>query len=327
MIIVTGGAGFIGSALVWGFNEKGFDDLLIVDHLESDNKWKNLVKRSFQMHLGIDKLLPWLQVEANKRRVEAIFHIGACSSTVERDMDFLLANNVDYTMQLFRYCANHQIPLIYASSAATYGMGEHGFADDPIHLPKLRPINPYGYSKQLVDRWVLESAHKPFFWCGLKFFNVYGPGEYHKKEMMSLVAKAYPQVQSTGRMKLFQSHKEGIADGQQKRDFIYIKDVVKIMLHIWEHHKTLPSGIYNVGTGKAQSFFELGQAMFKAMDRKAEFDFVPMPQDIRSQYQYFTEAKTERLRNDLKYMHPMHSVETGVGDYVRNYLSQEDCYL
>lgn len=327
MIIVTGGAGFIASALIWGLNEKGIQNILIVDNVESSDKWKNLVKRKFHSIIAIDKLFPWLENSENLKQVECIFHIGACSSTTERDMDYLLSNNTDYTVNLFKICQKNKIPFIYASSAATYGNGEAGFSDEHGTLKNLRPINPYGYSKQLADETILASPNPSSFWCGLKYFNVYGPNEYHKNEMRSLVAKAYPQVRHTGVMRLFKSYKAGIKDGEQKRDFIYIKDVVKIMLHIYENHKTLTSGIYNLGTGTARSFLNLGEALFKALSLPQNFEFIPMPEDIRGQYQYFTEAKMDRLRNNLKYKDAMTSLEDGVQDYVHNYLSKEDPYL
>jgi len=331
MIVVTGGAGFIGSALIWGLNEKGIDRILIVDNVETTDKWKNLVKRKFQSLIAIEKFSKWLEDPANLKQVECIFHMGACSSTTERDMDFLLRNNVDYTVHLFNVCKKHKIPFIYASSAATYGVGNEGFSDAHDKIDTLRPINPYGYSKQLADRWILEAAKEGEnpFWCGLKFFNVYGPNEYHKEEMRSLVAKAYPQVQSTGVMRLFKSYKQGIKDGDQSRDFIYIKDIVKMMLHVFEQYKYLPnaSGIYNFGTGTARSFLNLGESLFHALSLPPRFEFIPMPEDIRDQYQYFTEAKMDKFTKNFKYTNTMTSLEDGVADYVRNYLSSGDPYL
>ena len=327
MIVVTGGAGFIGSALVWGLNQKGMDHILVVDDLGNFDKWKNLVKRKFHIILGIEKFLFWLDDPNNGDKIECNFHMGACSSTTERDMDFLLRNNTDYTIRLFKFCKERKIPFIYASSAATYGSGEKGFSDEHAGLESLQAINPYGYSKQLADRAILSLASEANYWYGLKFFNVYGPGEYHKEDMRSLVAKAFPNVRETGSMRLFKSYKSGIADGDQKRDFIYIKDVVKIMIHIFERHKDLTSGIYNVGTGKARSFRNLGEALFQALSLKPEIHYIPMPEDIRNQYQYFTEADVSRLRNQLHYKEDMTSLEEGVRDYVQNYLMKEDPYL
>lgn len=328
MIIVTGGAGFIGSALVWGLNERGINDIVIVDDVESDHKWKNLVKRTFHTILPIDGLFPWLQKEENLERVSCIFHMGACSSTTERNMDYLLRNNTDYTVDLYRICEEKNIPFIYASSAATYGDGDQGFSDEHDVVKSLRPINPYGYSKQLADKAILAKDPRGYnFWCALKFFNVYGPNEYHKKEMRSLVAKACPQVEETKQMRLFKSHKEGYKDGEQKRDFIYVKDVVDLMLHIYDHYEDLESGVYNVGTGQARTFLDLGKALFKALDISPKFEFIPMPESIRNQYQYFTEANMTRVREKLKYSKEMTSLEDGIRDYVQNYLTSHDPYL
>lgn len=327
MIVITGGAGFIGSALIWGFNDIGINNIAVVDRLGSENKWKNLVKRHFELILHRDQFFSWLEDKKNSSQIECVFHMGACSSTTEVDMDYLLTNNIQYTQKIFQFCTERQIPLIYASSAATYGLGEEGFSDDSEKIKFLKPINPYGYSKQVLDKWVLGKKDKPPFWCGLKFFNVYGPGEYHKKEMMSLVAKGYPQLMEKGKMQLFKSHKAGFADGQQKRDFIYVKDIVKIMLHIWQTHKKIPSGVYNVGTGLARSFFDLGKAMFTSASLNENINFIDMPENIRSQYQYFTEADISQLRNKVGYKAPFYSLEEGVDDYVRNYLSRADSYL
>ncbi len=327
MIIVTGGAGFIGSALIWGLNQKGQDNILVVDQFESAHKWKNLVKRKFRSFISIDTLFPWLEDSKNLESVEAVFHMGACSSTTEKNMDYLLKNNTDYTVQLFKICQRQKIPFIYASSAATYGDGSSGFSDAHEEIENLHPINPYGYSKQLADLWILREGQKTSFWCGLKFFNVYGPNEYHKEEMRSLVDKAFPSVQSEGLMRLFKSYKEDFAHGEQKRDFIYIKDVVDIMLHIWSEHKSSPSGIYNVGTGKSRTFLDLGKALFTALELNPKFEFISMPESIRDQYQYFTEAKMEKLRQNFKYKKEMTSLEEGISDYVKNYLDSEDPYL
>jgi ADP-L-glycero-D-manno-heptose 6-epimerase len=327
MIIVTGGAGFIGSALLWALNKSGYNNILVVDNIESSDKWKNLVKRSFHSLVPIESIWDWLADTNRLKEVKCVFHMGACSSTTERNMDYLLQNNTHYTIRLFELCKKNKIPFIYASSAATYGNGSQGFSDSHDQISELRPINPYGYSKQLADQTIIKTSEPSSFWCGLKFFNVYGPGEYHKQEMRSLIAKAYPQVKETGVMRLFKSYKHGIEDGKQKRDFIYIKDVVDMMIHIWENHKSIPNGIYNIGTGKARSFFSLGQALFKALAIPEKFEFIPMPEEIRDQYQYFTEAKIEKLRQDLKYHQTMTSLEEGVSDYVRNYLNGDDRYL
>ncbi|MBI2603373.1 MAG: ADP-glyceromanno-heptose 6-epimerase [Deltaproteobacteria bacterium] len=324
MIIVTGGAGFIGSALLWGLNQEGVQDIVVVDVFDEASKWKNLVKRKFREVIHRDQFLAWLK--EGKHDIECIFHMGACSSTTEMNMDFLLDNNFKYSAEIFRFCTDKEVPLIYASSGATYGMGEQGFSDDSRVIPSLRPINPYGFSKQIFDTWVLQEKGQPPFWCGLKFFNVYGPNEYHKGSMMSVVAKAYPQIKETGRLKLFKSYKEGYAQGEQLRDFIYVKDVISVMLHLWKH-PSLPPGIYNLGTGTARSFGDLGRAVFSAMEQEPNFEWIEMPEEIRNQYQYFTEAKMSRLRTQAQYREPFQTLEDGVRDYVANYLATEDRYL
>jgi len=331
MIVVTGGAGFIGSVLAWKLNQMGRRDILVVDALRSGEKWKNLSKRQIWGVVHKDEFIQWLQVAPEAKEIEAIVHLGACSSTTERDVDYLNGNNTHYSMYLFRYASEHQIPFIYASSAATYGDGETGYSDDPALLDTLRPINPYGWSKQLFDGWVQQQkpAQQPPFWCGLKFFNVYGPNEYHKDSMQSLVAKAVPQIASTGGLRLFESHRAGIAHGEQQRDFVYVKDVVEVLAHLLENVRkgTMQSGIYNLGTGKARSFADLGRAVFQAMGKKVQFEWVPMPEALRGQYQYFTEADMTRFRKGVGYTHAFRSLEEGVKEYVQGQLTQSDLYL
>ncbi|MBP6217962.1 MAG: ADP-glyceromanno-heptose 6-epimerase [Oligoflexales bacterium] len=325
MIIVTGAAGFIGSAILWRLNQEGLNDIFVVDHFGKQSKWKNLVKRNFSSMLHKNEFLAWLQTEGKKQKIEAIFHMGACSSTLQMDMDYLLSNNVQYSMKIFEHCAEFSIPLIYASSAATYGLGEHGYSDQAEVLPKLHPINPYGYSKQLFDLWASKQTRKPPFWCGLKFFNVFGPNEYHKEDMRSLVAKAYPQIIKSGELKLFKSHHPDYGHGEQKRDFIYIKDVVDVILHCWK--EAIPSGIYNVGTGQARTFADLGSAVFSALNMKPVFEWVDMPHELRDQYQYFTQADLNQLRKIVRYRKPFTALEDAIQDFVRNYISQKDQYL
>ena len=328
MIIVTGGAGFIGSALLWQLNSQGLNHLLVVDHLGTGNKWQNLNKRAFHSFIHKNDLLAWLERGADGTLIEGIFHLGASSSTTETDCDYLMSNNFDYSIKLWKYCTRNKIPFIYASSAATYGEGDLGFDDDLLVVPKLRPLNPYGFSKQKFDHWVTMQTQTPPFWAGLKFFNVYGPQEYHKGSQSSVIPQFVPQVQKTGTIRLFKSYRDGYADGEQNRDFVYVKDCVKIMAHLFNNAAKAQSGLYNIGSGKARSFADLARAVFAATDHKApRLEFVDMPEAIRHQYQYHTEAKLTRLREKAGYHEPMTSLEDGVSDYVRNYLLAGDRYL
>jgi len=324
MILVTGGAGFIGSVLVKELNDGGREDIIIVDRLESDDKWRNIQKTSFLDYVHADELFS--MDDSFWDQVTQIYHIGACSSTTERDMDFLWKNNIEYSKILFEFATARDIPILYASSAATYGSGDEGYFDDHGKISSLRALNGYGYSKQVVDKWVLGRDSKPSFWYGLKFFNVFGPNEYHKGEMRSLVHKAYGQIKEAGKVKLFKSHKDGFKDGEQLRDFIYVKDVVKGMLHLMEHKVPGSSGIYNMGTGKARSFLDLVTATFSTMGVKQKIEFIDMPESIRDQYQYYTQAEMKRFLTvfpEFKFM----SLEEAVGDYVGNYLMTEDRYF
>ncbi|SMF66588.1 ADP-glyceromanno-heptose 6-epimerase [Pseudobacteriovorax antillogorgiicola] len=325
MIVVTGGAGFIGSALIWALNEIGEQQIVSVDKLGMGEKWRNLVKRDVAFNLSIDEFLPWL--EKNGDQVEAVFHMGACSSTTERDADFLMSNNVHYSQSLWSFCARKDIPFIYASSAATYGSKDNDFSDQHNQIDSLRPINKYGWSKQLFDRWALHQVSSPSQWFGLKFFNVYGPQEYHKGSQASVVFHAYPQIKHSGSLKLFKSYKEGIGHGEQMRDFVYVKDVVNVMIHLWQNGKQGQSGIYNLGTGQARSFADLGRAVFSALNTEEKFTWIEMPDNIKNQYQYFTEADLQKLRNEAGYDAPFHSLEAGVKDYVQNYLEEGDRFL
>ena len=328
MIIVTGGAGFIGSALVWKLNEKGFKDIVIVDHMGSGPKWKNLVKRQITNIIHKDNFFQWLEGLPKGRRIEAIFHMGACSSTTEANVDYLVENNLHFSMGLWDFAAKHKIPFVYASSAATYGAGENGYKDDMKKIPDLRPINPYGYSKQLFDTWVLNQTQRPPFWAGLKFFNVYGPQEYHKGSQASVIYHAYPQVRDHGCLKLFKSYHSDYQHGEQKRDFVYVKDVVEVLFHLYHARRIAVSGIYNLGSGRARSFVDLGRGVFKAAGQKKEkFEWIDMPTQLRGQYQYFTEANLDELRRRTGYKGKMTSLEEGIADYVCNYLQNEDQYL
>lgn len=322
MILITGGAGFIGSVLAKKLNELGHTDLVIVDKLESSTKWKNLRGIKYSEYIHADELFGG-EYDDLIAEADIVFHMGACSSTTEKDVDFLMKNNVAYTKALWRFAAAKNIPFIYASSAATYGDGDDGYSDSHEKIPTLMPLNPYGYSKQLVDEWVLKEEFKPDHWFGLKFFNVYGPNEYHKEDMRSLVHKSFEQIRDLGSVKLFKSHRPDFKDGEQLRDFIYVKDVVRVMLELADPDKAAHSGIYNLGTGKARSFHDLVKATFKAMGREAKIEFIDMPESIRNQYQYYTQAEMQKLYKaipDMKFT----SLEDGVTDYVQNHLMQKN---
>jgi len=328
MIIVTGGAGFIGSAFVWKLNQEGIDDILVVDHLGTGPKWKNLAKRRISHVLHKDDLGAWRRTRAKPASIEAIFHLGACSSTTERDADYLMRNNVQYSMDLFDFAAREGIPFIYASSAATYGAGEAGYSDDATSLPMLRPINPYGYSKHLFDAWAVRQREKPPVWVGLKYFNVFGPQEYHKGSQASVVFHAFPQIRDHGELKLFKSYREDFKDGEQKRDFVYVKDIVDVMFHILRNKDQITSGIYNLGSGRARTWKDLGSAVFAALNKGTpKFEFIEMPDALRSQYQYFTEAPLMNLRRGISYDRAFTPLEAAVADYVQNYLLNNDPFL
>mgnify|MGYP003582966383 CR=1 FL=1 len=330
MIIVTGAAGFIGSAVVCQLNQLGIDDILISDKLKMEEKWCNISKTSYYDWIDRDELFDFLY--KTNIKIEAIIHMGACSATTEKDADFLMKNNYEYTKKLWNYCTEKQIKFIYASSAATYGDGEKGY-DDNISLEEhenLRPLNKYGYSKKIFDVWALKQEKTPKIWAGLKFFNVYGPNEYHKGRMASMIFHAYNQYNETGDVKLFKSHKDGYRDGEQLRDFVYIKDVTKVivfMLGINNENTIMQNGIYNLGTGKARSFYDLAKITLECMGgSKDNIKFIPMPEDLRGRYQYFTEAKMNKLIKN-GYTESFYSLEDGVRDYVINYLLKEDKYL
>lgn len=321
MILVTGGAGFIGSVLCHELNQLGHTDLVIVDKLEDSIKWKNLRGLKYLEYIHADELFSG-EYDDLIAEADLVFHMGASSSTTEKNMDFLMKNNVAYTQALFRFATTKNIPFIYASSAATYGDGSFGYDDSRV-LSNLMPLNPYGYSKQLVDEWVLKEEKKPDHWFGLKFFNVYGPNEYHKEEMRSLVHKSFEQINTKGVVQLFKSYDPRFEDGKQLRDFIYVKDVVKVLIELAKPQKEKFSGIYNLGTGKARSFYDLALFTYSAMKISPKIEFIDMPAEIKNQYQYFTEAKMEKLKKvipDLSFT----SLEDGILDYVQNYLLKEN---
>lgn len=316
MYIVTGAAGFIGSYLVEELNRRFGEQVILVDRLDDDERWKNLQKLKYIDFIDADEFLMSLE-EIPADLIQGVFHMGACSSTTETDMGYLMENNTNYSKALFAYCAEFNIPFIYASSAATYGAGELGYSDNEDLVPKLKPLNRYGYSKQLMDEWALKQPVSPDRWAGVKFFNVYGPNECHKAGMRSVVIQAFEQINNSDKMKLFKSHKEGYADGEQLRDFVYVKDVVNAMIELM-HKEKCENGIYNLGTGVARSFKDLVVATFKAMNKEPNIEFIDMPEHLQAQYQYFTQADMEKsFRNlDMKF----HSLEEGVTDYVQSFL-------
>lgn len=317
MIIVTGAAGFIGSCLIKRLNADNFNNIIAVDKFDNPAKNKNLKGAKIQERVERDQFFQWL--DKNYELVEFIFHIGARTDTTEFNKYVFDELNVNYSKEVWKRCVSYQIPLVYASSAATYGLGELGFKDDESKMKKLKPLNPYGWSKLEFDIWALEQKEKPFFWAGLKFFNVYGPNEYHKGRMASVIWHAFNQIKSTGKMKLFRSHNKDYKDGGQLRDFIYVKDLIDVCVFLMNTRKN--SGIYNLGTGKARTFLDLTKATFKAMGKKEDISFIDTPADIRDKYQYFTEADMDKLRK-IGYTKPFATLEEGVNDYVTNYLSK-----
>jgi ADP-L-glycero-D-manno-heptose 6-epimerase len=318
MILVTGGAGFIGSAIVAGLNSRGIDDILIVDILGRDDKWKNLRNLRFADYLEADDCYPRLTPTSNDFRFEAIFHLGACSSTTESDCSYLATNNFECSKRLVSFAAPRGIRFIYASSAATYGDGAQGFSDNVEAIENLRPLNMYGYSKQMFDLWARRN-HLLDHIVGLKYFNVYGPNEYHKAEMRSFILKAFEQIRDEGRVGLFKSYRPDFADGGQLRDFLYVKDAVAMSLFFLDRPDL--AGIFNVGTGQARSWNDLAAAVFAAMGRPAAIDYIEMPDILRDKYQYYTCAEMAKLRA-AGYDRPTMPMEEAVQDYVQKYLAQ-----
>jgi ADP-L-glycero-D-manno-heptose 6-epimerase len=325
MLLVTGGAGFIGSNVVAALNEAGRADVVVNDILGTDQRWRNLAKRRLADVVAPSDLMRWL----DGRKLDAVIHMGAISDTTATDADLVIETNFRTSLRLLDWCTAARVPFIYASSAATYGEGAAGFDDDwsPTALQQLRPMNLYGWSKHLFDQALVERFTKkeklPPQWAGLKFFNVFGPNEYHKGEMMSLVAKRFDDAKTGHTVRLFKSHREGITDGDQRRDFIYVDDVVAVVRWLMEAPQV--SGIFNVGTGKARSFRDLVTAVFRALKLEPKIEYVDMPEKIRGQYQYFTEAKVDRLRR-AGYNAGFTSLEDGVTRYVTQFLNTADCY-
>jgi len=319
MIIVTGGAGFIGSALVWKLNQMGEEEIIIVDELGTDEKWKNLTGLRFIDIYHPNEFIELIIDDAVPFEINTIFHLGACSSTTEKNADYLLQNNYHYSQDLAKFAITHRARFIYASSAATYGDGSMGYLDDERELNKLRPLNMYGYSKHLLDLWLHKTGYNEEV-VGLKYFNVYGPNESHKDDMRSVVHKSYGQIIENGSVKLFKSYKDDYKDGEQKRDFIYVKDAVDMTLHFYKNKDV--NGLFNVGTGKARTWVDLVTSVFDAMGKPVNIEFIDMPDILKDKYQYFTEANSEKIKN-AGYTKEISSLEDGINDYVKNYLMTE----
>jgi ADP-L-glycero-D-manno-heptose 6-epimerase len=317
-IVVTGAAGFIGSCLTGKLNNKGHKEIILVDDFTRPDKVNNFKHKAFLEKVDRDLFPGWL--ENHSEEVEFVFHIGARTDTTEKDRTVFDKLNLNYSKAVWTVCASYGIPLIYASSAATYGLGESGYSDDHGIIQLLKPLNPYGESKNDFDKWAIDQPMAPPFWAGMKFFNVYGPNEYHKSRMASVIFHAYRQIRTTGIVRLFRSHHPDFKDGEQLRDFIFIKDVVDVLYYLMK--RGVQSGIYNLGTGKARTFLDLARATFHAMDIPENIVFIDTPADIRDKYQYFTEAKMEKLRS-TGYDEPFYSLEEGVEEYVMEFLKND----
>ena len=315
MIVITGAAGFIASVVAGTLNRNGFEDLVLVDDFNKTQKKENYSSKKYNSLIDRNEFIEWFGNHHND--INFVIHLGARTDTTEFDYNVFQKLNVDYTLAIWKICTEHQIPLIYASSAATYGMGELGYIDSHEIVNDLQPLNAYGRSKNEIDKWILKQEECPPFWAGLKFFNVYGPNEYHKGRMASVILHSFGQINTTGQVKLFRSHRPDYKDGQQLRDFVYVKDVANVILWLMQHKPE--SGLYNVGTGKARSFYDLADNTFKALHLKTNIEFIDTPLDIRDKYQYFTEAKMDKLRK-AGYDKTFTTLEDGVNDYVTNYL-------
>ena len=324
VIIVTGAAGFIGSCMVQYLNEEGIENLILVDDFGVEQKRKNWEQKKFIQIVERQSLFEWLK--STDIKIRYVIHLGARTDTTEFNYAIHEELNVNYSKDIWHYCVENNIPLIYASSAATYGSGEFGYDDNEGIIEKLKPLNPYGVSKNEFDKWAIKQNETPPFWAGLKFFNVYGPNEYHKARMASVIFHSLNQIKKDGQVKLFRSHRPDFKDGEQLRDFIYVKDLVNVIYWLMEtsiaNNKwgKEHSGIYNLGTGKARSFYDLAASTFRAMDLEPNIVFIDMPEDIRDKYQYFTEANMHKLLA-AGYTQPFYSLENGINDYVRNYLN------
>jgi ADP-L-glycero-D-manno-heptose 6-epimerase len=321
MIVITGAAGFIGSCLASFLNRKGYQDLVLVDDFNRPEKLRNHQHITCTARIDRNVFHQWLN--ENHEQVQFVFHLGARTDTTEFNKAVFDELNVLYSQQVWNDCVSYGLPLVYASSAATYGLGELGYEDNEALIPQLKPLNPYGDSKKAFDVWALQQEKKPYFWAGLKFFNVYGPNEYHKGRMASVIFHAFNQIKEKGTVKLFRSHHPDFKDGEQLRDFIYVMDLVNVCYFLMLHRKD--SGIYNLGTGKAQTFLDLARNTFRAMGVMENIEWVDTPADIRDKYQYFTEADMRKLIS-IGYTTPFTSLEDGITDYVNNYLNKEACY-
>jgi ADP-L-glycero-D-manno-heptose 6-epimerase len=321
MIVVTGAAGFIGSVLVGKLNSIGIENILMVDDFSNEQKKVNWSSKKFSDKMDRADFLKWF--DENASQVTFVYHIGARTDTTEFNKEIFDELNVNYTKAIWNTCTKNNIPLVYASSAATYGGGEQGYADNHNEIPALHPLNPYGWSKQEFDVWALQQTNTPPQWQGLKFFNVYGPNEYHKARMASVIFHSFHQINNTGKVKLFRSHRPDFKDGWQLRDFIYVKDLVNVCVFLMQNK--VASGIYNLGTGQARSFYDLADSTFRAMNKTTDIEYVDIPADIRDKYQYFTEADMSKLVAQ-GYSTPFTSLEEGVRDYVTNYLSTNSVY-
>lgn len=323
MIVVTGAAGFIGSALIQKLNSEGYSDIVAVDDFSRADKNMNLLNKKITLQIDRMTFFDWL--DDNEKWVQFVFHLGARTDTTEFDETIFDLLNLNYSKKMWKKCVAYGLPLVYASSAATYGLGEHGYSDTHEIVSELTPLNPYGRSKNDFDIWALQQTAKPYYWAGLKFFNVYGPNEYHKGRMASVVFHAFNQINTTGKMNLFRSHNPNYKDGEQLRDFIYIEDVVSVAMFLMENRKKENSGLYNLGTGKARPFIDLTRSTFKAMGLDPKIGFVDTPADIRDKYQYYTQAEMSKLKS-IGYTTPFRTLEEGVEDYVKNYLLENKYY-
>jgi ADP-L-glycero-D-manno-heptose 6-epimerase len=321
MIVVTGAAGFIGSCMLRKLNYEKITNIVIVDDFSKTERLNNYSNYSFSLKIDRKDFIQWFKENAGQ--IEGVYHLGARTDTTEFDWNIFVELNLQYTKNIWQICAENNIPMVYASSAATYGDGENGYEDDMNLIPQLKPLNPYGRSKQEFDLWAIAQEKRPPFWAGLKFFNVYGPNEYHKGRMASVIYHSFNQIVSTGKVKLFRSHREDYKDGWQMRDFVYVKDVVNVLFYLMTNKPQ--SSIYNLGSGQARSFYDLASATFSAMGKETMIEYVDIPIDIRDKYQYFTEASMKKLIS-VGYNTPFYSLEEGVKDYVQNYLMKQSYF-
>jgi ADP-L-glycero-D-manno-heptose 6-epimerase len=315
MIVITGAAGFIGSCLAGRLNGEGYNDLVLVDDFSVSAKEKNYSSKTFSATVDRNEFHSWMR--ENHALVQFVFHLGARTDTTEFDKEIFDRLNLEYSKEVWCICVEFGLPLVYASSAATYGAGEMGYDDDENRIGQLKPLNPYGDSKNEFDKWAISQERKPYFWAGLKFFNVFGPNEYHKGRMASVVFHAFNQISQNGKVKLFRSHRPDFEDGRQLRDFIYVKDVTSVCFFLMLNRRN--SGIFNLGSGKARSFLDLANATFESMNKPAVIEYIDIPADIRGKYQYFTEANMSKLRS-IGYHASFYSLEDGIADYVAHYL-------